>query len=146
MIPPPIYPPPPFDETLRRYAKQLNSLRQRQRFARPSYDVLGDALFWPDEMPTGNPTDLILALRGLFYHRTGLIIGKTRGGAELWRLGLKLFRHWVGFDASRCMPSPWLARIYRAYSSFFSARSRNSINFWTNLRSDILRGDYSEIF
>ena len=105
----------PPEETLRRYAKQLNSLRKRQRFARPSYDIFGDALFWPDEVPTSNPTDLLLALRGLFYHRTGLIICKKRGGAELWQLGLKLFPHWVGFHPSR--RSPRLATIYQGYAS-----------------------------
>ena len=105
----------PPEETLRRYAEQLDSLRERQRFARPSYDIFGDALFWPDEMPAGNPTDLVLALRGLFYHRTGLIIGKARGGAELWRLGLELFPHWVGFHPLR--RSPRYARIYRGYAS-----------------------------
>lgn len=100
---------------MRRYAKQLDSLRERQRFARPSYDVFGDALFWADEMPAGNPTDLILALRGLFRHRTGLIIGKTRRRAELWELGRELFPNWVGFHPSR--RSPRLARIYEGYVS-----------------------------
>src|SRR5688500_1544737 len=108
---------PSSEETLRLYAKQLDAQRRRMWFARPMYDLIGDALILQDEMISHGSIPLIGAIRNLTYYRTGLIIGKPRGGEELWRLGHKLFPHWVGFHLSRCNPSAWLAGIYHAYAS-----------------------------
>lgn len=109
---------PSSEETLRFHAKQLNALRRRKLFARPRYDLFGDALIWEDELKIADASiPLIGAVRSLIYYRTGLIIGKARGGADLWRLGHKLFPHWVGFHSSRCNPSAWLAGIYHGYAS-----------------------------
>src|SRR5688572_6448794 len=107
------------EKTLRRYAEQLDALRERKLSAQPLYDCMGDALVWADEAPAGNPSDLIGPLRMLRYHRTGLIIGQTRPGADLWELGIELFPHWVGFHPSRCMPSLQLASVYHAYAFSF---------------------------
>ncbi|WP_395743856.1 hypothetical protein [Prosthecobacter sp.] len=75
---------------------------------------MSDALVWPDETPDATPVRLIWALRMLFHHRTGLILGERWRFADEWELGLRLFPHWVGFHPSRCSVSPRLARIYRA--------------------------------
>ena len=109
--------PPSAEETLRLYAKRLDAQRRRKWFARPMYDLFGDALIWQDERISCDSIPLIGAIRNLTYYRTGLIIGEDRGSDELWRLGRELFPNWVGFHRSRCRPSARLARIYRAYAS-----------------------------
>jgi hypothetical protein len=101
-------------EMLHQYAEHLDSLRTRRCFARPFYEVMSDSLVWPGETAKSTPTRLIWALRPLFHHRTGLILGEHWRFADEWQLGLRLFPHWVGFHPSRCSVSPRLARIYRA--------------------------------
>src|SRR4051812_39659327 len=99
---------------LQQYATHLDSIRGRRWFARPFHDVMSDALVWPGETTRSTPVRLIWALRPLFHHRTGLILGEQWRFAEEWQFGLSLFPRWVGFHPSRCQPSSRLAQIYRA--------------------------------
>ncbi|WP_395752706.1 hypothetical protein [Prosthecobacter sp.] len=100
-------------EMLHKHGAHLNAIRTRRCFARPFYEIMSDALVWPDETTDTTPVRLIWSLRLLFHHRTGLILGESWRFADEWQLGLRLFPHWVGFHPSRCSVSPRLARIYR---------------------------------
>lgn len=106
-------------EILRQYAVHLSSIRRRGWFSRPFYEIMSDALVWRNETTASTPTRLVGALRPLFHHRTGLILGEQWRFAEEWQLGLRLFPHWVGFHPSRCRPSRRLAEIYRASKADF---------------------------
>jgi len=106
-------------EILREYAEHLDSIRRRRWFARPFYEIMSGALIWPGETVASTLTRLIWSLRFLFHHRTGLIPDENWRFADEWKLGRRLFPHWVGFHPSRCQPSPRLAQIYRAGATRF---------------------------
>lgn len=116
----------PPEETLRQWANHLDSIRQAT-IAEPFVDCMSDALVWRDETNSSIPTRVIWALRFVFHHRTGLILGEQRPYADFWQLGREQFPHWVGFLPSRCGPSSRLAEIYRA------ARTRRSGGPYTKL-------------
>jgi hypothetical protein len=104
------------EDDLRRHASYINARRWRWPLLGPSYHLLADALVWIDEKPPWakklRPAED--ALRCLWHHRTGLILGEERPFGELWELGRRLFPEWVGFHASRCTPSRKLQVFYRA--------------------------------
>src|SRR5579872_6301718 len=107
-------------EVMPRYTRRLNLRRFRIPLLPPFYDLLADALIWPEEAPfwpwpSGrDPPELVDGLRVLFYYRTGLILGDVRPYARIWELGQRLFPCWVGFHPSRCRRSRRLARSYRS--------------------------------
>ena len=104
------------ENELRRQALLLNARRWRWPLLRPSYHLLADALVWMDEKPPWarelRPAED--ALRCMWHHRTGLILGEDRPFGELWEQGMRLFPEWVGFHPSRRTPSRKLQVFYRA--------------------------------
>jgi hypothetical protein len=101
-------------DSLRRWAKQLDTVRVPNPAAKPFVDCMSDALVWPDETESGTPTEVIWALRFVRHYRTGLILGVERPHADFWQLARQLFPHWVGFQPSRCELSEQLAAVYHA--------------------------------
>ena len=105
----------PPEEVLRYHARRLNGRSWRWPFLGPSYHMFADALYWADEAPPWwRLPELEDALRCLWHHRTGLLLGEKREWGELWELGKRLFPRWVGFHPSRCQPSKRDLLIYRA--------------------------------
>jgi hypothetical protein len=102
---------PPPEDTLRRWAAHLDEITE-QRITQPFPDILADGLIWRDETVETTPFEVISALRFVWHHRTGLIIGEPRRFSETWQLARELFPHWVGFRLERCSPSTELAELY----------------------------------
>jgi hypothetical protein len=104
-----------FEPIMRRCADRLNARHWRWAWVPPSYHMLADALFWPDEWlfgrARGECEDL---LRVLWHHRTGLILGEPREYADIWQLGKEVFPRWVGFHPSRSRPLRRYRAVYRA--------------------------------
>jgi hypothetical protein len=110
-------------DTLRRIAPELDGLRASPG-ATPGYDMMSDALIWPDEMPLSwrvPPVPNWYVLRFVFNHRTRLILGPTYSGADdeaaelAWAEALRLFPSWPGFLPER--RSPGLRGVYESLSA-----------------------------
>jgi hypothetical protein len=106
----------PPEEMLRRWAAHLDAITE-QRVPQPMRDILADGLIWRDETIDATPFEVISALRLVWHHRTGIIIGEQRRFAETWQLARGLFPHWVGFHPERCRPSTELADFYASSKS-----------------------------
>ena len=101
----------PPEKTLRLWAEHLDGITE-PRVVQPFRDILTDGLIWRDETIESTPTEVIWALRLVWHHRTGIIIGEQRRYADTWQLARELFPHWVGFHPDRCRPSAELIDLY----------------------------------
>lgn len=98
---------------LQTYASHLNAICVADPHAAVDYDVLADALIWPDETVEATPFDVISALRQLRHYRTHLMLHDLEPDNEVWRHCHGLFPDWIGFLPERRKPTPELLARYR---------------------------------
>jgi hypothetical protein len=99
---------------LRKFASVLNALAVGED-PQPVYEVMSDALVWPDELPTDPPiaANELWPLRFVWHYRTSLILAAPRDTCQTyWIAGQRLFPKWPGFDPRR--QSTGLRPIYEA--------------------------------
>ena len=101
-------------EALQAAAAQLNTISMPDDSAKPSYDVLADAVVWDDETTDEIPIHAIWALRFLRAYRTGLMLGTPDSKYEkYWLFGLEHFPNWNGFSGQRRIITDEIRQILR---------------------------------
>ena len=103
------------EPSLRDVASRLNSCRPNPE-ATIKYDLLADALIWPDELPVprqpGEFSKLSM-VRVLQRYRTTVILGAPNSDLEkYWLLGKELFPEWCGFQPDRMTTSDQRVALY----------------------------------
>jgi hypothetical protein len=95
------------------YSQHLNALCAPDQSASPNYDMLADAIIWPDETITSTPSEVIWDLRRLRNYRTYLMLKNESPNPAAWDACKRLFPNWVGFRPERCTSTPELVEFYR---------------------------------
>jgi len=92
-----------------------------ERGGKPTYDLMSDAIYWPDELPEikhCKPVEAFHALRWVLRYRTSLILGSPEDKREIaWQFAKSSFPQWIGFTANRCEENEELAEIYEELSA-----------------------------
>jgi hypothetical protein len=121
---PPSPPPPPLSPAdLEAAAPAFRLVSRPDPRARPRYDLLADAVVWPDEFPL-LPPRLSGCVRLLWRSRTCRLIGAPIEHEEWWKRGMELFPEWIGFLPERTTPSAALAGIYREAAAILRMGAR----------------------
>jgi hypothetical protein len=113
-------------------AEYFRAIRVCDAGARPQYDVLSDAIVWPDEFPNDVPAerfDACTCIRYVWRSRTCRLIGLAPEYEEWWRRAFELFPEWVGFLPERNAASAELAEMFHqrraasvaSFEQFFGA-------------------------
>ncbi|MCA9052087.1 MAG: hypothetical protein KDA89_25290 [Planctomycetaceae bacterium] len=103
------------EASLQAVAARLNSCHPDPN-ATVKYDLLANALIWPDELPApqqpGEFSKLSM-VRVLQRHRTTVILGTPSLELEkYWLLGKRLFPQWCGFQQDRITTSDERVALY----------------------------------
>jgi hypothetical protein len=102
---------------LERAAGHIRAMNQLDPSAQPSFELLSGALIWSDERKLDS-FDAVCALRPVWNYRTGLLLGEPPARFEAaWSRAKELFPEWIGFDPSRCTPTPELTALARKLQS-----------------------------
>ncbi len=100
-------------ESLITHAQHLNALCTPSPNAAPKYDIMADAIIWPDETIESTPIEVIDALRQLRHYRTHVMLRNESPNPAVWDYCKSLFPNWVGFRTERCVSTPELVGFYR---------------------------------
>ena len=101
-------------QTLSDFSDHLNSINKARWFPHVFYDVMSGGLVWSDETNADTPTEVIWALRFITAFRTGVMLNNPESKYQVyWDHGLTMFPDWIGFRASRRVPTKKLLNLYR---------------------------------
>lgn len=100
-------------EALESHAEHLNALCSPSPNALPQYDILANAITWPDETNSHTPIKVIHAQRQLRHYRSHAMLTNESPNHAIWDYCKNLFPNWVGFRPERCTATPELLEFYR---------------------------------
>ncbi len=95
-------------------AEYFRAIRVCDPGAGPQYDVLADAIVWPDELPAGR-FGACTCIRFVWRSRTCRLIGLAPEYEEWWRRALELFPEWIGFLPERNTASTELTEMFHQW-------------------------------
>jgi hypothetical protein len=80
--------------------------------ARPQYDLMSDAVIWPDEVPIEENPSAWWDVRPIWHLRTRIVLGLETSPPALWIDARREFPSWIGFLPERSEPTPTLRETY----------------------------------
>jgi len=108
------------EQIIRQYAEMATRMPADSASSQtaPSYHMLADAIYWPDEIPTDLDDFSENCLRFILRYRTTLILEKPEEKwGKYWDEANRQFPQWIGFSESRTTPTESLKDVYRTLSN-----------------------------